>query len=79
MCRKSCGASGITETVTNDIDPWKGAGGGGTVPLAKAWVTKDGKRFDLGTSRNGSGYRVLSSTGVENYINTLRHIVNTEE
>ena len=44
-----------------------------------AWVTKDGKRFDLGTSRNGSGYRVLSSTGVENYISTLRHIVNTEE
>ena len=27
MCRKSCGASGITETVTNDLDPWKGAGG----------------------------------------------------
>lgn len=45
----------------------------------EAWVTKDGKRFDLGTSRNGSGYRVLSSTGVENYISTLRHIVNTEE
>ena len=45
----------------------------------EAWVTKDGERFDLGTSRNGSGYRVLSSTGVESFISTLRHIVHTED
>ena len=45
----------------------------------EAWITKDGKRFELGTSRNGSGYRVLSSTGVESYISTLRHILSAEE
>lgn len=42
------------------------------------WVTKSGEKFDLGPSRNGSGYRVLSSTGVETYISTLRHLVNVE-
>ena len=45
----------------------------------EAWVTKKGERFDLGTSRNGSGYRVLSSTGVETFISTLRHILNSED
>ena len=43
----------------------------------EAWVTKKGERFDLGTSRNGSGYRVLSSTGVETFISTLRHVLNS--
>ena len=37
------------------------------------WVTKDGKRYAFGTSRDGkTGIRVLSSTGVESYISTIR-------
>jgi len=43
-----------------------------------AWVTKSGEKFELGPSRNNSGYRVISSTGVESYISTLRHLVNVE-
>lgn len=43
-----------------------------------AWVTKSGEKFELGPSRNNTGYRVLSSTGVESYISTLRHLVNAE-
>lgn len=43
-----------------------------------AWVTKDGKRFDFGTGREGSGYRVLSRTGTESYISTMK-LVNTAE
>lgn len=40
---------------------------------AEKWVTKSGKRYYFGTSRDGkSGYRVLSSTGVESYINTIK-------
>ena len=41
------------------------------------WITKSGRRFDFGTSRDGSGIRVLSSTGVESYINTIR-LMNAE-
>lgn len=38
-----------------------------------AWVTKDGVRYTFGTSRDGaSGIRVLSATGVESFISTLR-------
>lgn len=41
-----------------------------------AWVSKAGKRYYFGTSRDGkSGIRVLSSTGMESYINTLKLIV----
>lgn len=44
-----------------------------------AWVTKSGKKFYFGTSRDGkSGIRVLSSTGVESFISTLKP-VNEEE
>ncbi len=39
----------------------------------EAWKTKSGVRYDFGTSRDGaSGIRVLSRTGVESYISTLR-------
>ena len=39
----------------------------------EAWTTKDGTRYAFGTSRDGaSGIRVVSRTGVESYINTLR-------
>ena len=41
-----------------------------------AWVAKDGTGYYFGTSRDGkSGYRVLSSTGVESFINTLKSVV----
>ena len=37
------------------------------------WVTKAGRKFTFGTSRDGkSGIRVLSSSGVESYITTLK-------
>lgn len=40
-----------------------------------AWVSKTGNRYYFGTSRDGkSGIRVLSSTGVESFINTLRFV-----
>ena len=42
----------------------------------EAWITKNGTSFDFGTSREGSGIRVLSSTGVEYYISTI-HSKNT--
>ena len=39
----------------------------------EAWKTKDGVRYDFGTSRDGkTGIRVLSRTGVESFISTLR-------
>ena len=39
----------------------------------EAWKTKNGTRYDFGTSRDGAtGIRVLSRTGVESYISTLR-------
>ncbi len=44
----------------------------------EAWVTKTGKRFKFGTSHEGSGIRVLSSTGVESYISTL-YMLNDAE
>ena len=38
-----------------------------------SWVTRDGTHYTFGTSRDGaSGIRVLSRTGAESYINTLR-------
>ena len=44
-----------------------------------AWISKTtGKRYRFGTGREGSGIRVLSSTGVESYITTFS-LVNTEE
>lgn len=40
-----------------------------------AWVSKTGKRYYFGTSRDGkSGIRVLSSAGVESFINTLKMV-----
>lgn len=39
----------------------------------EAWKTRNGIRYDFGTSRDGAtGIRVLSKTGVESYISTLR-------
>ncbi len=44
-----------------------------------AWISKNtGKRYKFGTGREGSGIRVLSSTGVESYISTFSSI-NTDE
>ncbi|MBP3872908.1 MAG: hypothetical protein J6E32_04255 [Lachnospiraceae bacterium] len=44
-----------------------------------AWVTKSGQRYYFGTSRDGkTGIRVLSRTGVETYISTLKPL-NDEE
>ena len=41
----------------------------------ESWATKSGRRFYFGTSRDGkSGIRVLSSSGVETYINTLKPV-----
>ena len=45
----------------------------------EAWVTKSGRTFTFGTSRDGkSGIRVLSRTGVESFITTLRPIAAEE-
>ena len=44
-----------------------------------AWISKTtGKRYQFGTGREGSGIRVLSSTGVESYITTFS-LLNVEE
>jgi hypothetical protein len=43
----------------------------------EAWRTKNGTAYDFGTSREGSGIRVVSRNGVESYISTLR-IINEE-
>ena len=42
------------------------------------WTSKTGAKYKFGTSHDGSGIRVLSSTGVESYISTL-YLLNTEE
>lgn len=42
------------------------------------WVTKDGRRYTFGTSREGNGIRVLSRNGVESFISTLR-LLQSEE
>ena len=45
-----------------------------------AWVTKSGRHFLFGTSRDGrSGIRVLSSSGVESYVSTLNSINTVSE
>ena len=45
-----------------------------------AWVAKNGARYAFGTSRDGaSGIRVLSRSGVESYINTLRPLNETDD
>ena len=45
-----------------------------------AWITKNGQRYYFGTSRDGkSGIRVLSSTGVEAFINTMRPVTEDRE
>ena len=45
-----------------------------------AWVTKGGKRYYFGTSRDGkSGFRVLSSSGVEAFINTMKPVAEDTE
>lgn len=44
-----------------------------------AWMTKSGRAFAFGTSRDGkNGIRVLSRTGVESFITTLRPIAGEE-
>lgn len=44
-----------------------------------AWVTKNGRIFTFGTSRDGkTGIRVLSRTGVESYITTLSSLTTEE-
>ena len=44
-----------------------------------AWTSKAGKTYYFGTSRDGkTGYRVLSSTGVETYISTLKPLQTDE-
>ena len=46
----------------------------------EAWVTRGGVRYAFGTSRDGaSGIRVLSRSGVESYINTLRPLNEAED
>lgn len=46
----------------------------------EAWVTKAGVQYAFGTSRDGaSGIRVLSRTGVESFISTLRPLSNGQE
>ena len=43
------------------------------------WVAKNGRRYTFGTSRDGaSGIRVLSSTGIESFISTLRPLSDGE-
>ena len=45
-----------------------------------AWVTKDGTHYLFGTSRDGaSGIRVLSRTGAESYISTLRPLAGASD
>ena len=45
----------------------------------EAWVTKSGRQFLFGTSRDGkNGIRVLSKTGVEDYLLTLKSINNED-
>lgn len=39
------------------------------------WITKSGERYYFGTSRDGkTGYRVIGSTGTENYISTIKRL-----
>ena len=41
-----------------------------------AWITKTGRRFIFGTSRDGkNGIRVLSRSGAESFITTIRPIM----
>ena len=41
----------------------------------EAWIGKNGVRYTFGTSRDGmTGIRVLSKSGVESYINTIRSL-----
>ena len=45
----------------------------------EAWVTRNGRKFTFGTSREpGNGIRVLSSTGAETFIINIRSL-NAEE
>lgn len=47
---------------------------------SEAWISRTGVRYDFGTSRDGAtGIRVLSSSGVETYISTLRSMNNIED
>ena len=44
-----------------------------------AWVTKSGRKYYFGTSRDGkSGIRALSSTGVETFISTIKPLGDEE-
>lgn len=46
---------------------------------SEAWVSKDGRQFIFGTSRDAkNAVRVLSSTGVENYIITIKSLTSVE-
>lgn len=45
-----------------------------------AWITKGGKQYYFGTSRDGkSGFRVLSRSGVESFINTMKPVAEDTE
>lgn len=45
----------------------------------EAWITKNGRIFTFGTSRDGkNGIRVLGRTGVESFITTLRSVAADE-
>ena len=45
----------------------------------QAWVTKDGKYYTFGTSRDGKkGIRVLNSNGTEDFITTFRPLMTEE-
>lgn len=44
----------------------------------ESWITKDGRRYTFGTSREGSGIRVLSRNGVESFISSLRPLQSEE-
>lgn len=46
----------------------------------EAWITKNGVQYTFGTSRDGAtGIRVLSRSGVESFISTLRPLKNVQE
>ena len=45
----------------------------------ESWMTRTGRRFDFGTSRDGkTGIRVLNRNGIESYISTIRLLAAEE-
>ena len=65
-----CGQEAVTRTLKRQVM---------TGRIAHAYLFC-GTRYAFGTSRDGaSGIRVLSRSGVESYINTLRPLNETED